>query len=572
MSNSRTLINNLNQTVFDEQVNIVNIIDADKNTLSQLIIDLTVSLSLRIKALELFYSSFGQEECIELVNRISTMYQFSGTKLLEKYLHEICINSNISSLLKITIAKSICYFDKKKDIGYEILNYVCQNMSDVATPCQIEAVCLLMEHSNFKTESKQYFCNIINDEKLECDYRYKTILSLENKNISDYLDFLAYTALKFFYKKTNRTFYRILAAQILIQKCKSNLDLSDHTNIENTLLEFSQDEQLDYNLRADAADVILRVGCETNKIIARQIIMILGRQNEVKTIFENSQNVHITEIEDSVLEVLEFLSSIKMKTIAGIPGSPVINYDYVKKEIDEMIKKEDPQEQNSKEQDPQEQNSKEQDPKEEQDPKILKYKEKLDKINISMNRIFLDRALYSNYNCTLLHILLKVWTYLTSHEFEQDMRKRLLEELVDMSGTCSTGFAGRLVNVICGFGAFNLRISWRDQIVANFNGRLNALARDITKYEYNVKFYELKYKKNMSEKELLQDFQEKVLEEMSINTNDYEHRLNFLLFFRKNLLSIRQDLYEEFKNYMDDVSYDLYCRSAISIYETGGYV
>ena len=152
------------------------------------------------------------------------------------------------------------------------------------------------------------------------------------------------------------------------------------------------------------------------------------------------------------------------------------------------------------------------------------------------------------------------------------MRKRLLEELIDMSGTCSTGFAGRLVNVICGFGAFNLRISWRDQIVANFNGRLNARARDIIKYEHNVKFYELKYKKKMSEKELLQNFQEKVLEEMSINTNDYEHRLNFLLFFRKNLLSIRQELYEEFKNYMDDTSYDLYCRSAISIYETGGYV
>ena len=221
MSKNRTLINNLNKTVFDEQVNII---DADKNTLSQLIIDLTVSLSSRIKALELFYATFGQEECIELVNRISTMYQFSGTKLLEKYLHEICMNSNISSLLKITITKSICYFDKKKDIGYEILNYVCQNMSDVATPCQIEAVCLLMEHSNFKTESKQYFCNIINDEKLECDYRYKTILSLENKNISDYLDFLSYTALKFFYKQTNRTFYRILAAQMLIQKCKSNLD------------------------------------------------------------------------------------------------------------------------------------------------------------------------------------------------------------------------------------------------------------------------------------------------------------------------------------------------------------
>ena len=551
MLDNKTLIDNLNQSIIDEQVNIT---DADKNILSALIIDLTISLNSRIKALELFYGTFGQEECIELVNRLSTMYQFSGTKVLEKYLHEICMNSNISSLLKITIAKSICYFDKKKDIGYQILDYVCKNMSDVATPCQIEAVCLLMEHADYKTQSKQYFCNIINNEKLECDYRYKTILSLENKNILDYLDFLSHAALEFFYKKTNRTFYRILCGQVLMQTCKSKLHSISLINIENTLLEFSQDVDLDYNLRADAADVILRLGSEANKILARELIMILGRQNDVKTIFENAQNVHITEIEESVVEVLEFLSSIEMKTIAGIPGSPVINYDYIKKEIDEMIKNKIPSGALPID-----------------DPKIQEYNEKLDKINISMNRIYLDRALYSNYNCTLLHILLKVWTYLTSHECEQDMRHRLLEELVDMSGTCSTGFAGRLVNVICGFGKFNLRISWRDQIVANFNGRLNAKARDITKYNDNISFYELKTCKT-DFNELLEDFQENVLQEMSINTNDYEHRLNFLLFFRKNLLPIRQELYEEFKDYIDDASFDLYCRSAISIYETGGYV
>jgi hypothetical protein len=561
MLDNKTLIDNLNQSIIDEQVNIT---DADKNILSALIIDLTISLNSRIKALELFYGTFGQEECIELVNRLSTMYQFSGTKVLEKYLHEICMNSNISSLLKITIAKSICYFDKKKDIGYQILDHICKNMSDVATPCQIEAVCLLMEHADYKTQSKQYFCNIINNEKLECDYRYKTILSLENKNILDYLDFLSHAALEFFYKKTNRTFYRILSAQVLMQICKSKLDSISHINIENTLLEFSQDGELDYNLRADAADVILRLGSEANKILARELIMILGSQKDVKTIFDNAQNVHITEIEESVVEVLEFLSSIEMKTISGIQGSPVINYDYIKKEIDEMIKNKIPSGAQPVE-----------------DPKIQEYNEKLDKINISMNRIYLDRALYSNYNCTLLHILLKVWTYLTSHECEQDMRQRLLEELVDMSGTCSTGFAGRLVNVICGFGKFNLRISWRDQIVANFNGRLNAKARDITKYNDNISFYGLKIcKKKLKEcdtlvgsvQELLEDFQENVLQEMSINTNDYEHRLNFLLFFRKNLLPIRQELYEEFKDYIDDASFDLYCRSAISIYETGGYV
>jgi hypothetical protein len=562
MLDNKTLIDNLNQSIIDEQVNII---DADKNILSALIIDLTISLNSRIKALELFYATFGQEECIELVNRLSTMYQFSGTKVLEKYLHEICMNSNISSFLKITIAKSICYFDKKKDIGYQILDHVCKNMSDVATPCQIEAVCLLMEHTDYKTQSKQYFCNIINNEKLECDYRYKTILSLENKNILDYLDFLSHAALEFFYKKTNRTFYRILSAQVLMQTCKSKLDSISHINIENTLLEFSQDGELDYNLRADASDVILRLGSEANKILARELIMILGRQNDVKTIFENAQNVHITEIEESVLEVLEFLSSIEMKTISGIPGSPVINYDYIKKEIDEMIKNKMP----SKNLEIPSGAQPVEDPK--KDLLFQEYNEKLDKINISMNRIYLDRALYSNYNCTLLHILLKVWTYLTSHDCEQDMRQRLLEELVDMSGTCSTGFAGRLINVICGFGKFNLRISWRDQIVANFNGRLNAKARDITKYNDNISFYGLKTCKKEF-KELLEDFQENVLQEMSINTNDYECRLNFLLFFRKNLLPIRQELYEEFKDYIDDASFDLYCRSAISIYETGGYV
>jgi len=63
-----------------------------------------------------------------------------------------------------------------------------------------------------------------------------------------------------------------------------------------------------------------------------------------------------------------------------------------------------------------------------------------------------------------------------------------------------------------------------------------------------------------------------VLTEMSVNSNDYNSRRNFLKFFRKNMLSIRQELYEEFKTHIDDPSFDLYFRAAISTYETGGYV
>jgi hypothetical protein len=70
------------------------------------------------------------------------------------------------------------------------------------------------------------------------------------------------------------------------------------------------------------------------------------------------------------------------------------------------------------------------------------------------------------------------------------MKNRLLEELIEMSGTCSSGFASRLVNVISGFGDFNITISWKDQIIANFSGRLNARINNI----HNLKMDEKQLK------------------------------------------------------------------------------
>ena len=38
------------------------------------------------------------------------------------------------------------------------------------------------------------------------------------------------------------------------------------------------------------------------------------------------------------------------------------------------------------------------------------------------------------------------------------------------------------------------------------------------------------------------------------------------------MLSIREELYTEFKPHITDSDFDLYFRAAISSYETGGYV
>ena len=570
-----TLITDLQSSVEESKTIII---DRDQESLSELIVDLSLPIETRIQGIEMYFANFGQEESNEIINRLSMMYTMSGTKILEKYLYDMCMKCKISTFLKITAAKSLCYFNPEKELGYKALDTVCKDMEDVATPCQIEAVCLLMLHTTYKKQSLQYFCNIINNLKLDCDYRYKTILSLENKEIPARVYFIKESALLFFKNQNNRTLYRILAGQYLIQKTKIKGKELEQTEL--TLMSFAQDPDLDYNLRADAADVVLQLGSEENKKTAREIIMMLGRQDgDVKTIFDNAQNVHVDEIEQSVLEALEFLSGISMKTLSGVPGTAQITFEYVKKHIEEELEKSKPKE-------PKRKTKKYKEEKK-------NYDEKEDKIKISLNRIYMDRALYSNYNCSLLHILLKIWTYLSTHESCEDMKNRLLEELIDMSGTCSSGFASRLVNVISGYGDFNLTISWRDQIVANFTGRLNARARDITSEEHiqkNGKLYNFRecnyigcdvenddyrsddaqHKKKLLN--MLEKFQENVLEEMTVNSNEFAARKNFLKFFRKNMLGIRQELYEEFKEHIPDTDFDLYFRAAIATYETGGYV
>jgi hypothetical protein len=188
------------------------------------------------------------------------------------------------------------------------------------------------------------------------------------------------------------------------------------------------------------------------------------------------------------------------------------------------------------------------------------------------------------------------------------MIKRLFEELEDMSGTCSSGFLSRLVNVVSGFDEnLSIRISWQDQIISNFVARLNSLAQKII--ELNSPFYNeklndvielfineneevrkhiiscicdnssenikmssiieefLKTHKETKIQHCVEIFSENVLNEMMIDCHKYAKRQNFLLFFRTYISIIREELFEEFKNYVTPSEFDLHMRKAISSYE-----
>lgn len=505
--NQKTLIESLENIKLDENTLDLNQLNQDvlndKIKLSEIICDLSNDLEIRIKALDIYYNQVGQEEVIELINRIAMMFQFSGTKSARVYLIEVCKKSRISSFLKVVASKALCYFDLTQTIGFDTLNHILEYRDkdidqNIATPFLIDSIKLLMKCEKHKENATRYFRNFLEDITIECEYRYKTLLSIEKmkleKDLNDY--FLSRLFQSFLLNSKNRTTYRILSGQYLLQK---NL-LDDTTEIENVLLSFAEDNELDYNLRADSADVVLSLGKDGNKIIAQNIIMMLGRlegQSDGKNIYQDAQNVH--RVEESVLEGLEFLTTVDIKDITF---------------EDILID-------------------------------LYEFLNMTENVKISINRIQMDRALYSRYNLSLNLILLKLWIYIKSHEFFQEMLKRLEEELEDMAGKCSSGYAGRLVNVMSGFGDFSLRISWRDSIISKFIYKLNNKVMELTD----------------------ENFQDKILEEMTFRNSQFALRPNILKFYRENMFSIRDEIWDEFKNTMTETDFDLYFRSAIQSYE-----
>ena len=292
--------------------------------------------------------------------------------------------------------------EERQVIGYKALDCVCYDLSSIPTPCRIEAIFRLMKSSEFQTNANAYFCEFVRDNKIECDFRYKTILSLEkigsdlmkeeigklfsdkefvtnmydrlqhvisklfpkikpnNRNHKFWDDvifqlsyddirgiyhekfpnkecgrdiFICKSQLAFLFHKSNMTYYRTLSGQYLLQKCDLNETI--RFQVETEVLKFAKDEELDYNRRADAADVLLRLGSDSMKQHGRDVIMELGRvYGNIRTVFDNAQNVHTEEVEESVAEALEFFSALPLYKVKKMP----IDFEYVNKQIEKIIK------------------------------------------------------------------------------------------------------------------------------------------------------------------------------------------------------------------------------------------
>lgn len=469
------------------------------------VFDFSLSQEERVNALNIYYQS-NPEDIVEIISKLNAIYCMSPIGLMRKFIYEVSMCSSLPLELRIECAITLADIESSKELGLKCLDHlvdIIEHQYDIIipTPCRLEYILKLVNSGLYPNRISALY-DFVCDQNLSNEYRYRTVLLLENNVQLNGFETMIEACKQFSMNVLNAITFRILACQNILVKCKDDILLRDET--EQLLISFMTDENLEHNIRADSADVILHFGREETIATAENILRDLGGR-DVASIYENKENAHIASIEFSVMETIRYLDTLNL--------SPIPTFDTVSYNIQQTMKKM---------------------------YSVEEITKKEENVKNALLRIELDRTLFAGVNHTLQSILLHLYVYIQSHDARRELEKRLVEELVDMSGTCSTGFIGRLVNTLSGFGEHSLSISWEDQIVGNLAGRLNAKMKDDP---------------NMDE----------IVQQM-VN-KDIGDRSAFLKFFRENISQIKEEMYEEFREHMEDCDWDLRFRKAIMNYE-----
>ena len=171
---------------------------------------------------------------------------------------------------------------------------------------------------------------------------------------------------------------------------------------------------------------------------------IIANQNRRASVYNDTQNVHNSEINDSVINIASSLVNNKSAS------SDMFN-------IDEELKKYYPEYENHKEQ-----------------------------IDTSLNRIRTEQTKFKD-GITIPMVFDKIVGIITSSVHKPELVKRLGEELYEMNGLCSTGHMARIVNVIQGFNdlpdELKIKINPKDEIYANIQSYISAEIQKSDNYD-----------------------------------------------------------------------------------------
>ena len=387
--------------------------------------------------------------------------QNSLIKLLVLVCKSPNIDSHERSVTAVTLYNQACL-----DVCFQCFEAIAVDKS-VLIKYRIDACRYLVgsDVQENKELAQEILIELVEDQSLPSDFRYTNIIAgfISKTGISTYLnvskikiaydeEFVYGLQSSFFYEHRNGVRERILSGQHMLDMSGEVVSEDEKKNIGEELLEIAGDVTQEENVRADAADVILRLGTPDQIVKARNIITELGYSavggkskslmDRVKTIYNNSQNVHDDSIGESVNKFIEKM--INDKSVTTRP------FHTVHDELGKLIR--------SKGLEP--------------TKKHAAFK--------ALNRVSIDTATFTKNKITIAEIFVHVWLRIQKYKnpTKTTLEDRLIEELIEMGDTCSSGHSGRFVNVLSTVDA-ELRIGYDSQITANLAGRINARVRGI---------------------------------------------------------------------------------------------
>ena len=191
---------------------------------------------------------------------------------------------------------------------------------------------------------------------------------------------------------------RILSGQHLLKMDGEIVSSEEKLSIGQRLLDIANDLSIDENIRADAADVVLREGTLEQRMLARIALSDLGYAavdakssnilDRVRTVYTNSQNVHDDALAESMVKFIEKI--VSDTTISPRP------YEEVHEEISQMVRS-----------------------------RKFDAKRRLG-IFRALSRVEVDTATFTSYKVTIAEILVHVWERICMAEPEIRVTRKIV--------------------------------------------------------------------------------------------------------------------------------------------------
>lgn len=392
-----------------------------------------------------------QDEAIELYQSIKDTFISGYYSTQERSNHIQCLLRRIVLEIDIPAIDKLIFANSIKMCGYFSLCYkilkVIANDASTEFRWRVEAALMmyLSDDLRLKEESLKCMLDIVSvpENKLRHDHIWRFIPKSDNTirlivnsipvKFSEDEDFIIQLQKQYIDTSPVEEIRNVLlSVQYILEKS------ADKDWACGFLIGICHDQTHDENCRADAADILLRLGTKDSKEIALEVLKDLGRDKAVvdtKTVYNDKQNIHtfnqqlMSFIETDLVED----TSLQLSTFTD-----------VKKEVESLVKT------------------------------LTDRKQRL-KAYAALERISKDTAIFTEYCVTSAELLVRVWAKIHSYTQSEikELKIRIIDELSDMGNTCSTGHAGRLVNIFNGYG-LDLKIEYRDQVKANMSGRLKA--------------------------------------------------------------------------------------------------